>query len=76
MKCVIYVNSICAKGNNGSLVELSSHRTPLDKLVKFMHKYIVLICYPEHKVLNLCYISLEVILSDSHLMSTHDLLDL
>ena len=41
MKCVICVNSICAKGNNNSMVELSSHRTPIVKLVKFMSQYIV-----------------------------------
>ena len=70
MKCVIYVNSICAKGNNNSLVESSSHRTPFVKLVKCMSKCIVLICCSEHTVLNTCYLSLELILSDSHLMST------
>ena len=59
-------------GNNNSLVELSSHRIPLVKLIKFMYKYIV-ICYPEHKVLTLCYLSLEFILSDSHLMNTYDM---
>ena len=41
VKCVICVNSIFAKGNNNYLVELSSHRTPLVKLVIFMSQYIV-----------------------------------
>ena len=40
-----------------------------------MSKYIILICYLEHKVLNLFYLSLKLILSDLHLMSTYDLLD-